>query len=572
MISALLILIIPFAEAKFYEANTTDLSKCKIHYSRSDGVYKTFYELSEEARSNGSLLDFHFAVLAPSDAHIVFTTSTELAKSDSLYEIVLGAGGNMFSDIRRAQKSEVKASVPIKNILSSLDPRSFWIHVSKDGLIEIGREGEELAFLSWKDPNPLSLKFFSFGTWPGVEAKWFFDCIANNGSEEVKKVLTDLQRLRQDLLTYYDPYVRPVLNASKMTELTMQLPLSYITLDEHRSTLEVRGTMKLEWIDEKMKWNPENYGNITDMHIVGRQIWQPDFVVINSVDAVGRDAVGDSLMLVSYNGAVQWTPPTHIKVWCDSSDLGHWPSDVHACQILLGFSTDPDFLLLQFNETASNTFGTLFETQWKILEITVITFFEEQDSELIDLQNRNVPFLNLNFKMQRISRVYDVVFFAPFLVVAVSMLATFWVSPFGFLKIALGCFQLIVNAVVLINLASAIPSHSNKVPYLVLLYSYGIIASMVCILISAIVINLSRCPYKNAVQRHFWKFITSFPVRTLLLLPSVQSLENYGKLGDNQVKQDMTIQSTWILLGTFVDRISFIIFTILLAYLLSLKY
>lgn len=131
-------------------------------------------------------------------------------------------------------------------------------------------------------------------------------------------------------------------------------------------------------------------------------------------------------------------------------------------------------------------FGTLFETQWKILEITVITFFEEQDSELIDLQNRNVPFLNLNFKMQRISRVYDVVFFAPFLgkcfwkrfefygsivlcfftVVAVSMLATFWVSPFGFLKISLGCFQLIVNAVVLINLATAIPSHSNKVPYL----------------------------------------------------------------------------------------------------------
>lgn len=46
----------------------------------------------------------------------------------------------------------------------------------------------------------------------------------------MKKVLTDLQRLRQDLLTYYDPYVRPVLNASKMTELTMQLPLSYITL------------------------------------------------------------------------------------------------------------------------------------------------------------------------------------------------------------------------------------------------------------------------------------------------------------------------------------------------------
>lgn len=45
-----------------------------------------------------------------------------------------------------------------------------------DGLIEVAREGEELAFISWKDEDPLPIKYFSFCTWSGVEAKWFFDC------------------------------------------------------------------------------------------------------------------------------------------------------------------------------------------------------------------------------------------------------------------------------------------------------------------------------------------------------------------------------------------------------------
>lgn len=45
-----------------------------------------------------------------------------------------------------------------------------------DGLIEVGKEGEELAFLSWRDPDPLPLRVFSFSTWTGIEAKFFYDC------------------------------------------------------------------------------------------------------------------------------------------------------------------------------------------------------------------------------------------------------------------------------------------------------------------------------------------------------------------------------------------------------------
>lgn len=77
------------------------------------------------------LLDFHFAVLAASDAHILLAPSSVINSGDPVYEIVIGAGGNTFSDIRRRVKAAVKASIRIKGLLSPVDPRAFWLHITK---------------------------------------------------------------------------------------------------------------------------------------------------------------------------------------------------------------------------------------------------------------------------------------------------------------------------------------------------------------------------------------------------------------------------------------------------------
>lgn len=69
--------------------------------------------------------------MAPSDAHILLAPSETLDQKDPAYEIVVGAGGNTFCDIRRKQKSDVKASVRVKDLLSALDPHFFWLHISK---------------------------------------------------------------------------------------------------------------------------------------------------------------------------------------------------------------------------------------------------------------------------------------------------------------------------------------------------------------------------------------------------------------------------------------------------------
>ena len=112
----------------------SDFTKCKIHYSRSETTYTTFFEVPEENELNDTLLDFHFSVLARRDAHILFAPSDNLTSYDPVYEIVLGAGGNTFCAIRKLQKTNVKASRYINDILSAVDVRSFWVHIFKGNL------------------------------------------------------------------------------------------------------------------------------------------------------------------------------------------------------------------------------------------------------------------------------------------------------------------------------------------------------------------------------------------------------------------------------------------------------
>ena len=36
-----------------------------------------------------------------------------------------------------------------------------------------------------------------------------------------------------------------------------------------------------EWLDYKLKWNPEDYGGVKHLHVPSQHIWLPDIVLYN---------------------------------------------------------------------------------------------------------------------------------------------------------------------------------------------------------------------------------------------------------------------------------------------------
>ncbi|CAH2010770.1 unnamed protein product [Acanthoscelides obtectus] len=519
--------------------NLTDLSHCTVDYSQSGSVYKTFYDLADNlVEGNETLaLDFHFAVLAPSDAHILLSPSDPVSKEDSVYEIVIGAGGNTFCDIRRKQKSDVKASVRVKDLLSALDPKFFWIHITKDGVIDVGQEGEELPFISWTDPDPLPLKYISFSTWSGIEAKWFFNCKWKQ-IEKVEESLTFTEKLRRDLLFYYDPYVRPVENTSTITTVAITLQINHVSLDEHQGSLELYGTTKLVWHDEKLRWDPADYGELDTLHIFRREIWQPDLVLLNAIGVV-RDITQNTMMVAHSSGLVEWNPPVHMKVWCDGEGMGMWPSDKHSCNPVIAIIRDYPNIRLEFDRNESSL-SYRDSSEWKIVEGG------------ISLQNSpaDVPIFEIVLTLQRNSNAYNTIFFTPFMFIAISVLASFWMSPLGKMKISVCCAQMIVTVILLLALAIISPKHPSHAPFLVSLYSYTLLALLFAIVISTVVINLCRNIKHTSLPHLLCRILTSNWMSTYFCLPKTEMPLSYGKMSD----KTGDLQSMWYLLGLVIDR------------------
>lgn len=107
------------------------LGSCKSLITNYGYNYKTYYEISElSEHSPNHVLDLNFKVQASSNAHILLSPSTDISTDDPVYEIVLGAGANTFSDIRRMRRTKSKTKHPTKDLLSVNHMKPFWLRVS----------------------------------------------------------------------------------------------------------------------------------------------------------------------------------------------------------------------------------------------------------------------------------------------------------------------------------------------------------------------------------------------------------------------------------------------------------
>ena len=158
---------------------------CKLMFTYGYG-YNKYFHISEAGGHKGRSLTIRFLVRARSDAHLLLSTVPSPPESVPVYEIVLGAGKNTFSDIRRLRRSSTRATAATKDLLSPVELRGFWVRFDGKGLIQIGKEGDDIPFLFWNDPKPLNIEYFSFCTWTGVVGKWLYDCPIENDTGNYK--------------------------------------------------------------------------------------------------------------------------------------------------------------------------------------------------------------------------------------------------------------------------------------------------------------------------------------------------------------------------------------------------
>jgi len=101
------------------------------------------------------------------------------------------------------------------------------------------------------------------------------DAVLNMGNPDAK-------RLYDDLLSNYNKLVRPVQNTTDPLTVRIKLKLSQL-IDVNLKNQIMTTNLWVEqfWRDYKLKWEPEEYGGVKQLHVPSDHIWRPDIVLYN---------------------------------------------------------------------------------------------------------------------------------------------------------------------------------------------------------------------------------------------------------------------------------------------------
>ncbi|XP_017461122.1 PREDICTED: neuronal acetylcholine receptor subunit beta-3-like, partial [Rhagoletis zephyria] len=162
-------------------------------------------------------------------------------------------------------------------------------------------------------------------------------CRLCNGKKENDTVVQNhIKALRKELFKDrgYDIMSRPVLNYSHPTDVHIWLDLNYIVdLDLRTGVLTTEGWLRLWWVDEQLRWRPDEFGGIVDIRVTAGEVFRPDIVLLNSVqpENIIRTNTHSDLLLYE-SGHLVWVPALSMRTVCAELDLSEWPTDRQSCE------------------------------------------------------------------------------------------------------------------------------------------------------------------------------------------------------------------------------------------------
>ena len=116
-----------------------------------------------------------------------------------------------------------------------------------------------------------------------------------------------------------------------------------ISTDVTSGRMALKVWHNLRWTDERLAWDPADFGNITTTfyaaaghnRLEDTQIWVPDITLYNSLTAM-TESLDPQLATVSSSGQVFWSRPGSLEVLCKYSGLVAFPFDTLRCNFEIG--------------------------------------------------------------------------------------------------------------------------------------------------------------------------------------------------------------------------------------------
>ncbi|KAL3101281.1 hypothetical protein niasHT_028037 [Heterodera trifolii] len=296
----------------------------------------------------------------------------------------------------------------------------------------------------------------------------------------------DERRLYEDLLRDYNNLERPVEYHAKPVIVHLKVSLQQlIDVDEKNQIVHISAWLDYLWNDYKLRWDPTEYGNISNVRFPVGKIWRPDVLLYNSVDA-SFDSTFPTNMIVYNDGNVSWVPPGIFKISC-KIDITWFPFDEQRCFFKFGSWTYSGFYVdLQPAEGGFDTSEYLPNGEWALPMTTVARTEKFYDC----CPNEPYPDLTFFLHMRRRTLYYGFNLIMPCLLTTTMSLLGFTLPPEAGEKITLQITVLLSICFFLSILSEMSPPTSEAVPLLGLFFSSCMLIVTASTVFTVYVLNL----------------------------------------------------------------------------------
>ncbi|XP_037627411.1 neuronal acetylcholine receptor subunit alpha-4b [Sebastes umbrosus] len=335
------------------------------------------------------------------------------------------------------------------------------------------------------------------------------------------------ERLLQDLFAHYNKLSRPVENTSDTVLVHFGLSIAQlIDVDEKNQMMTTNVWVKQEWNDYKLRWNPEEYENVTSIRIPSEIIWRPDIVLYNNAD--GDFAVTHLTKAhLFYDGQIKWMPPAIYKSSC-SIDVTFFPFDQQSCKMKFGSWTydRAKIDLISMNSDVDQM------DYWESGEWVIVNAVGKYNTKKYECCTEIYADITYYFIIRRLPLFYTINLIIPCLLISCLTVLVFYLPSQCGEKITLCISVLLSLTVFLLLITEIIPSTSLVIPLIGEYLLFTMVFVTLSIVITVFVLNVHhRSPQTHGMPHWVRRVFLDMVPRVLFMKrPPGTAKQNCKKL------------------------------------------
>ncbi|XP_037778243.1 neuronal acetylcholine receptor subunit alpha-4-like isoform X1 [Penaeus monodon] len=312
--------------------------------------------------------------------------------------------------------------------------------------------------------------------------------------------LQQVQRLHHDLFSNYNMHTVP----SSQTIVKFRMNIKHFDMIEETQALMVDSWIVNEWVDPRLRWDPEDYGHVFKISVPHTMLWKPDLDVYNNANVGKPISYGNTLLIVFHDGRVLFVPPVRLHFTC-VMDLTFWPHDTHNCTLTIGswihdgITIDPQLMHdkpeLDINELQTADGKNLTRGMWNLLDANITRNVKVYDC-------CPEPYIDIKVSMlvARNAPAYDWTVKLPAVGLCILTLVVFLLPPAAGEKVIFGGLSLILDVMFIAYTNMEISNSPTHIPLIVEMVCEQLMLVVASIVVASLTLRMARDPYTKGLH------------------------------------------------------------------------